>query len=97
MKLMALFLDQGYHLYLDNFYTSPQLVRDLFLKGTPSTGTAKPNRKDFPACMMAVKEWSRGRERGEVRWVRDSPLLVLQWIDSKPVTILTTILRQMSR
>ena len=51
MKLMEPYLDQGYHLYLDNFYTSSQLVTDLFLHGTPSAGTVKLNRKGFPACL----------------------------------------------
>ena len=30
-------------------------------------------------------------KRGDVRWVRNSPVLALQWIDSKPVSILSTI------
>ena len=37
MQLMESFLDQGYHLYLDNFYTSPKLLHDLFLLATPAT------------------------------------------------------------
>ena len=49
MKLVNPYLNQGYHLYLDNFYTSPQLVRDLFLKGTLSIGTGKVNREGFPS------------------------------------------------
>ncbi len=91
MELMDPYLGQGYHLYLDNFYTSPQLVKDLFSKGTPSVGTVKPNRKDFPKSLLNVKAWAKKRDRGSVRWVRHSPVLALQWIDSKPVSILTTL------
>ncbi len=85
MKLMEPYLGQGYHLYLDNFYTSPVLVRDLFLHGTPSTGTVKSKRKGFPACLSGAKVWARRAKRGDIRWKRHSPVLALQWIDSKPV------------
>ena len=91
MELMQPFLNQGYHLYFDNFYTSPQLVKDLFLHGTPSTGTVKVNRKDFPKCLLNVEKWAKNAERGDVRWVRNSHVLALQWIDCKPVSILTTL------
>ena len=91
MELMQPFLNQGYHLYLDNFYTSPQLVKDLFECGTHSTGTVKVNRKDFPKCLTDVEKWAKTAKRGDVRWVRRSHILALQWIDCKPVSILTTL------
>ena len=91
MKLVNPYLNQGYHLYLDNFYTSPQLVRDLFLNGTLSTGTGKISGEGFPQCMLNVKEWAKRKQRGSLRWTRESDILYLQWIDSKPVTILTTL------
>ena len=90
-KLMEPYLDQGYHLYLDTFYTSPQLVTDLFLHGTPSAGTVKLNRKGFPACLENAQAWARTGKRGDIRCARNSPVLALQWIDSKPVSILSTI------
>ena len=40
--------NQGYHLYLDNFYTSPTLVKDLYSVQIPSCGTAAENRRGFP-------------------------------------------------
>ena len=74
MKLMEPYLDQGYHLYLNNFYTSSELVTDLFLHGAPSAGTIKLNRKGFPACLENAQAWTRTEKRGDVRWVRNSPV-----------------------
>ena len=31
------------------------------------------------------------QNRGAMRWVRDPPCLVLQWVDSKVVSLLSTI------
>ena len=46
MKLMNPFFDQGYHLYVDNFYTSVTLFKDLFARGVPATGTVLESRRD---------------------------------------------------
>ena len=91
MEQMEPYLNQGYHLYLDNFYTSPELLEHLFLYCTPATGTVKLNRTGIPPCMLNVQEWAKYHKRGDMRWVRHAPVLSLQWIDSKPVTVLTTL------
>ena len=39
MRLMDPFLNQGYKLYLDNFYTSPTLFMDLWRKKTDACGS----------------------------------------------------------
>lgn len=78
-------------MYFDNFYTSPKLVKDLFHTNIPSFGTAAENRRAFPEAMKKGKEWARIKERGEMRWVRDNNCLALQWIDNRPVTMLTSI------
>ena len=46
-KLCEWLIGKGYHVYFDNFYTSPKLVTDLFGMGTPSCGTMTSNRKGF--------------------------------------------------
>ena len=91
MKLVAPLLDQGYHMFFDNFYTSVQLLNDLHSMKTPSCGTVTENRKGFPASLKNGKVWARKKERGEMRWVRENELLALQWIDNKVVTMLSTI------
>ena len=67
------------------------MVRDLFLHGTPSMGTVRINRVGFPKCLKDVKAWAKTQARGGVRWVRASEVLTLQWVDNKPVSVLTTI------
>ena len=91
MKLVKPYLNQGYHLFFDNFYTSHKLVSDLFLHGTPSSGTVRTNRVGFPKSLADVKVWARRKKRGTMRWERDSNVLTVQWIDTKPVSLLTTI------
>ena len=41
--------------------------------------------------MKKGKEWARKEERGSMRWERDGTSLAIQWKDSRPVTMLTTI------
>ena len=91
MKLMQRFLNQGYHLFVDNFYTSVTLFKDLFTQGVPATGTVMETRRDFPPGLKNGKEWAKGKQRGSMRWERDPPCLALQWVDNKVVAMLTTI------
>ena len=91
MKLVNPYLGQGYHIYFDNFFTSPKLVQHLFMNGTPSSGTCKINREGFPKSMKDVKVWARKLERGSMRWARESNVLILQWIDNRPVSLITSI------
>ena len=83
--------NQGYHLYVDNFYTSLTLFKDLFAEGVLATGTFMETRRDFPANLKNSKQWAKGRDRGSMRWERDPPCLALQWVDNKVVSVLTTI------
>ena len=90
LRLMQNYLDQGYHLFIDNFYTSMTLAKDLFNRGTLLTGTIVDSRRDFPASLKKGKEWGKGKPKGTMRWVRDAPVLALQWVDNKVVSMITT-------
>ena len=91
MKLMTPYFNQGYHLYVDNFYTSVTLFKDLFPRGVGATGTIRENQRDFPENLKDSKVWAKGKDRGSVQWRRDPPCLALQWLDNKVVSMLTTI------
>ena len=91
LKLVEPLVNQGCHLYFDNFYSSPKLLKGFFGLGIPSCGTAAENRRGFLDSMKKGKEWARRKDRGKMRWVRDAECLALQWKDNRPVTMLTTI------
>ena len=88
---MQPYLNQGYHLFVDNFYTSMILFKTLFTQGVLATGTVMETRRDFPPVLKNSKEWAKGKDRGAMRWEPDPPCLALQWIDNKVVSLLTTI------
>ena len=91
MKLAQPSINRGYHIFFDKFYTSVKLVNDLFILNTPSCGTVTENRKGFPNSMKNRKIWAKKMDRGEMRWIRENFCLVLEWINSKVVTMLSTI------
>ena len=55
------FFNQGYHLYVDNFYTSVTLFKDLFARGVGATGTIIETRRDFPVNLKGGKQWAKGK------------------------------------
>ena len=91
MRLMQPLLNQGYHLYFDNFYSSVTLLKDLFQLGTPACGTVSENRRLFPESLKQGKKWAKRKERGSMRWERSGVCLAIQWIDNKLVSMLSTI------
>ena len=93
VKLMQPYFNQGYHLYIDNFYTSTVLVKYLFQQGVPTTGTIREKNRGFPRNLKNGAQWSKASnvQRGSMRWERDPPILALQWLGNKVVSLLTTI------
>ena len=71
MKLRQPFLNQGHYLFVDNFYTSVTLFKNLFTQGVPATGTIVETRRDFPPGLKNGKQWAKGKQRGSMRWERD--------------------------
>lgn len=60
LKLIEPCLDKGYTVYMDNFYSSPVLFKDLLAKNTTCTGTLRVNRKHFPEMLKSSSLKTRG-------------------------------------
>lgn len=79
-------LYQGYHIGLDNYFTSPKLFLDLFQRRTLATGTVRSNRKGLPKQLLKAKLNS-----GEVSERRKGPLLCVAYKDhgKRPILLST--------
>ena len=62
MDLMQSRLGISRAVYMDNFYSSPELFEDLLSKGTSSSETVRTNRKQFPTSLKPKpgKKYTRG-------------------------------------
>ena len=85
-------LDKGHHIYMDNYYSSPELFSELYYRQTYACGTVQQNRKGLPATVKKTK-----LKLLESVFLRNGPMLCLKWSGpqkkskKKPVTILSTI------
>ena len=44
-QLIRMYIGQGYMLFIDNFYTSPTLLTDLYANNTVACGTVRENHR----------------------------------------------------
>ena len=77
------------HVYFDNYFSSVDLLLDLFRAGLYACGTLRTNRKGFPSQLKTpaqkeLKEW------GESKTYKNGNLTVAVWQDNKHVTIIAT-------
>uniref|UniRef100_A0A671VFS0 PiggyBac transposable element-derived protein domain-containing protein n=2 Tax=Sparus aurata TaxID=8175 RepID=A0A671VFS0_SPAAU len=81
-------LGKGYHLYVDNFYSSPLLFNKLLKNHTAACGTIRTNREGFPRT--TINDLPKKPERGDMRWIREGNLLFARWMDTKVVNLCST-------
>ena len=83
-------LNKGFHLYFDNFFSSPSLLADLYTKNTYCVGTVRVNRKHFPKFgKRAIK--GLGRVQSLSKEVLQNNVHCFVWQDKKPVAFVNTI------
>ncbi|KAL6438799.1 hypothetical protein ACFW04_003704 [Cataglyphis niger] len=78
-------LGKGYTLFLDNWYSSPNLYKILQAKNTNVVGTVRKNRKNMPKVLASYK-----LKKGEVRTMSCKGILSLRWHDKKDVYVIST-------
>lgn len=86
MKLINGLLCKGYHLYCDNFYSSPTLFRQLYSMGTGACGTVRIDRRGLPLDFQKTK-----LRKGDIMTFKNGPLMGLKWMDKRQVAMLSTI------
>lgn len=85
-------LDVGHNVYMDNYYTSPELFEELYYRQTYACGTARAKRKGMPVTIEKTNVAPL-----QSAYLRNGPLLCLKWkgqkrkTKKKPVTLLSTI------
>lgn len=81
-------LNLGHHLYIDNFYTSIPLARQLLRNGTLVCGTLRHNWKQLPPQVTKAT-----LKKGDVIRRCDGKIVILKWHDKRDVLMLSTIHR----
>ena len=74
MRLIEDYLDCGCCLYVDNFYSSPQLFENLLSRETMACGTVWPNRHGLPQQKSSLK-------RGDTVFMKKGGLTFVHWMD----------------
>ena len=85
-RLLSPLEEQGYHLFIDNYYCEPKLCQDLADVGMMVCGTVRKNRITMP------KELGLGRlQQGTIDFRRKRDVVVCRWADKKEVLTCSTM------
>jgi hypothetical protein len=81
-----LVIPNGAVVAVDRFFTSVPLFLDLKKRGIDGVGSMLPSRKGFPVGLLE----SKTMERGDVKFASTGQLLAINWLDKKPLYMLST-------
>ncbi|XP_066596503.1 piggyBac transposable element-derived protein 4-like [Prorops nasuta] len=79
-------LEKGHCLYIDNWYSSPDLYNKLYKLKTNVCGTVRKNRKHMPKALESKK-----LKRGEAAILQCKNISAIKWKDKKDVNMLSTM------
>ena len=80
LALLENYLDSGHSIYMDNFYNSYELNRQLTLRGTYCTGTLNAKRKHNPQEVL-----TRKLKKGESIARYSNNIMIGKWKDKREV------------
>ena len=78
----------SHKLYMDNFFSSPELFDDLVKKQIYCCGTVRPNRRGMPQDLRLK---TTKLKRGDIRVRTRDDLTAILWRDKRDVCMLTNI------
>lgn len=94
LKLMQPFCFQGYEVFTDNFYSSPDLFDEVLSWGITATGMLRTNRMGIPKDVIGMKADLQGTRvpHGTGYYLREqhSPIVYICWRDKLCVTAIST-------
>ena len=79
-------------IFLWTIFTPPLPFLNIFIirVSLPRVQFYQAGVVSYP-LLKKSQEWAKGWERQSMRWVRGPPCLVLQWVDNKVVSMITTV------
>lgn len=86
LALMDGFLNSGYELYMDNYYNSVGLAKNLTSKSTYVCGTLRFDRKGNPENLVKKK-----LNQGDSEWLRSGSIMVNKWKDKRDVLTISNM------
>ena len=84
--LMEKYLDKGYHLFFNNFYTSLKLVKDLEKRKTYACWTVRVNRGEFPSYFK-----KGSLDIGQSHYMHNGNIVACHWKDKRDAFLLSSI------
>lgn len=88
MDLIQAYLDKEYRLYVDNFYSSPHLFKELYVQSTLACGTVRQERKGMPN--QSKTKNTRAFQKGESTFMKHGNSTVTRRKEKKDVFALST-------
>lgn len=81
--LLTPYLNKGHLLFVDNWYSSPDLFTYLHLNKTNACGTVRGERLGMPQFQQEL-------EVGQTETCNDTTSLVVRWVDKRQVLMITS-------
>ena len=80
---------KGYHIFMDSFFSSVNLYKELLIDNIYATGTLIYRRRNFPPDLVLAAKRGLG-ERGDMVVRQDGNVCITVWQDTRAVTFMSS-------